>query len=155
MRITLYQANCRGNAKNTVYPEKYVIDNEEDFLTATSLDHVCGRFAGNHRSVDDFEESDCDVMDCDNDHSDDPADWVYPADLAKKLGDVSYIIVPSRHNMKPKDGKSARPRFHAYFPHERITSAGVCAALKQAIQQRYPFFDGKALDAARFIYFQF
>ena len=152
MRITLYQANCRGNAKNTVYPEKYVVDNEEDFLTATSLDHVCGRFAGNHRSVDDFEESDCDVMDCDNDHSDDPADWVYPADLAKKLGDVSYIIVPSRHNMKPKDGKSARPRFHAYFPHERITSAGVCAALKQAIQQKYPFFDGKALDAARFIY---
>lgn len=152
MQITLYQANCRGNAKNTIYPVKYVVDNAEDFLTATALDHVCGKFKDNHRSVDDFEASDCDVMDCDNDHSDDPAAWIYPADLADTLGDVSYIIVPSRHNMMPKDGKSARPRFHAYFPHAPITSAKVCAALKQAIHQQFPFFDGKALDAARFIY---
>lgn len=54
--------------------------------------------------------------------------------------------------MKPKDGKSARPRHHVYFPHEPIDTADACAVLKTAIHHKFPFFDGNALDAARFIY---
>ena len=152
MRLTLYRANCRGNAKNCIYPKKCVVSGEEDFLAVMAFDHVCGKFKGGYRNVDNFEESDCDVFDCDNDHSDNPEDWVRPEDLEKELSDVSYIAVPSRNNMKPKDGKSARPRFHVYFPHEPITGAAECAALKKAVREKFPFFDGKALDAARFIF---
>ena len=44
MRMTFYTANCRGNAKNSRYPNKRVADNEDDFLEIIAFDHVCGEF---------------------------------------------------------------------------------------------------------------
>lgn len=153
MRMTFYTANCRGNAKNSLYPNKRVADNEDDFLEIIAFDHVCGEFKEFRRSGDNFLSCDVDVMDCDNDHSDNPAEWVHPGELEERLGrDVAFVAVPSRNNMKPKDGKSARPRFHVYFPHDLIGSGEACSALKKAIQQKFPFFDSHALDAARFIF---
>ena len=153
MKMTFYVANCRGNEKNSLYPKKCVVDNEDDCLEVMAFDHVCGEFKGCRRGNDNFLSCDASVMDCDNDHSDDPEDWVYPEDLEGKVGkDVAFAVAPSRHNMKPKEGKSARPRFHAYFPHDPVTDGEACASLKKAIQQKFPFFDAKALDCARFIY---
>lgn len=152
MRMTFYTANCRGNAKNSLYPNKRVIDNEDDFLEVMAYDHVCGEFQTFRRSGENFLSSDVDVMDCDNDHSENPADWISPESLVERLTDVSFVIAPSRHNEKVKDGKSARPRFHVYFPHDPVTEETACASLKKAIQQQFPFFDAKALDAARFIF---
>lgn len=153
MRMTFYTANCRGNAKNSLYPNKRVVDNEEDCLEVMAFDHVCAEFQGFRRSGDNFLSSDVEVMDCDNDHSDDPADWISPEDLSERIGrDVAFAVVPSRNHGKRKDGKSARPRFHVYFPHDPVTDGEQCAALKRAIQQRFPFFDANALDSARFIF---
>lgn len=153
MRMTFYTANCRGNAKNSLYPNKRVIDNEQDFLEVMAFDHVCAEFKNYRRSGENFLSADTEVMDCDNDHSDDPADWIRPEDLPEQIGhEVAFAVVPSRNNGKPKDGKSARPRFHVYFPHDPITDSNACAALKRAIQQKFPFFDAHALDAARFIF---
>ena len=153
MRMTFYTANCRGNAKNSLYPNRRVIDNEDDCMEVVAFDHVCAEFKGCRRSGDNFLSCDVDVMDCDNSHSDNPADWIHPEDLEGKVGkDVAFVVVPSRNNMKPKEGKSARPRFHVYFPHDPITDGEICAALKKAIQQKFPFFDAKALDSARFIF---
>lgn len=152
MKMTFYTANCRGNAKNSLYPNKRVVDNEDDFLEIMAFDHVCAEFKSFRRSGDNFLSCDVEVMDCDNDHSDCPEDWISPEDLAERLDDVSFVIVPSRHNGKVKDGKSARPRFHVYFPHDPITDEAACAALKKAIQQQFPFFDGNAMDSARFIF---
>ena len=153
MRMTFYTANCRGNAKNSLYPNKRVADNEQDFLEVMAFDHVCAEFKNYRRSGENFLSADTEVMDCDNDHSDDPADWIRPEDLPEQIGhEVAFAIVPSRNNGKPKDGKSARPRFHVYFPHDPITDSETCAALKRAIQQKFPFFDAHALDAARFIF---
>ena len=153
MRMTFYTANCRGNAKNSLYPNKRVADNEDDFLEIIAFDHVCGEFKEFRRSGDNFLSCDVDVMDCDNDHSDNPVEWIHPGELEERLGrDVAFVAVPSRNNMKPKDGKSARPRFHVYFPHDPIGSGEACSALKKAIQQKFPFFDSHALDAARFIF---
>ena len=130
-----------------------MVDNEDDCLEVMVFDYVCGKFADFRRSGENFLSSDVEVMDCDNDHSDDPADWIYPSDLERLLGkDVAFFAVPSRNNGKPKDGKSARPRFHVYFPHDPITDRETCVALKRAIQQKFPFFDSHALDAARFIF---
>lgn len=152
MKMTFYTANCRGNAKNSLYPNKRVVDNEDDFLEVMAFDHVCGEFKEFRRGSDNFLCSDVDVMDCDNDHSDNPEDWIFPESLLERLDDVSFVIVPSRNNQKIKDGKSARPRFHVYFPHDPVTDAASCAGLKRAIQKQFPFFDGNALDAARFIF---
>lgn len=153
MRMTIYTANCRGNAKNSLYPNKRVIDNEDDCLEVMAFDHVCAEFKNYRRSNDNFLSSDVEVMDCDNDHSDNPADWIHPEKLSERIGqDVAFAVVPSRNHMKPKEGKSARPRFHVYFPHDPITDGEACAALKKAIHRKFPFFDGKALDSARFIF---
>ena len=153
MNMTFYRSNGRGNAKNCIYPKKCVVDNEDDCLEVMAFDHVCGKFADFRRSGENFLSSDVEVMDCDNDHSDDPADWIYPSDLERLIGkDVAFFAVPSRNNGKSKDGKAARPRFHVYFTHDPITDSETCAALKRAIQQKFPFFDSHALDAARFIF---
>ena len=152
MKFTLYTANEVGNPKNCLYPNVCIIENEADFKKAVKMDHVTGRFKGNYRSVGNFEVSDCEVMDCDNDHSDNPKEWITPEIISDSLDGVAFVITPSRHNMKVKDGKSERPRFHVYFPHSQIRTAKECAALKHAIFDRFLFFDENALDAARFIY---
>lgn len=48
--------------------------------------------------------------------------------------------------------KAARPKYHVYSEIEEITDSSAHAALKAAIHNAYPFFDGNALDAARFIF---
>ena len=107
MKFTLYTADCRGNRKNAVYPNKRIIEDEESFADAVAYDHVCAKYKRSHRGNDDFEYADCTPMDNDNDHSDNPEDWIYPEDYGKMLPDVAYVVAPSRHNMKEKDGKAA------------------------------------------------
>ncbi len=152
MQLTLYTANCRGKNNNTLYPNKCIIENEDDLCTAAAFDHVCANYKNSHRSVEDFISADCAVMDNDNDRSDNPNDWIYPDDYEKLFPDVAYIVVPSRNNMKPKDGRSARPRHHVYFPHDPIYDSEDYKSLKESIISKYKFFDDNALDAARFIY---
>jgi hypothetical protein len=91
-------------------------------------------------------------MDCDNDHSDHPKDWIYPDMYLSVFPDVSFIVVPSRHDGKVKGKKSARPRHHVYFPHQPTASAEDCSTLKKRIYAAAPFFDKGATDAARFMY---
>ena len=152
MKLTIYTANCCGRKNNTVYPDKRIIENEEDFQAAVAYDHVCARYRKSHRSKEDFLSADCSAFDNDNDHSDDPEDWIYPADYERLFPDIAYAIAPSRHNMKPKDGKSARPRHHVYFPHDAITDSGKYKALKEAVIAQFPFFDDNAMDTARFFF---
>ena len=86
MKMTFYTANCRGNAKNSLYPNRRVIDNEDDCMEVAAFDHVCAEFKGCRRSGDNFLSCDVDVMDCDNSHSDNPDDWIHPEDLEGKIG---------------------------------------------------------------------
>lgn len=152
MQLTLYTAHCKGRKNNAVYPKKCIIKNSDDLSAAAAFDHVCAEYRNSHRSIDDFVSADCTVMDNDNDFSDNPEEWVYPKDYEKIFSDIAYAVVPSRNDMKEKDGKSARPRHHVYFPHECISDSETYKRLKESIACRYPFFDENAIDAARFIY---
>ena len=152
MRLTIFIASCVGNVANTIYPNKAVITNKDDMISVIARDHVCAEFKKAHRSIDDFISSDVEVMDCDKDHSDKPKDWITPEKDEELFPDVSYIIVPSRNDGKVKGNKSARPRYHIYFPHELITVADEVAGIKTRHQKIVPFFDDNALDAARFIF---
>lgn len=152
MKFTLYSANCTGNAQNSLYPNRAVIANEADMMAVVTRDHVCAEYKNCHRSSDDYISGDVDVMDCDNDHSDNPEDWITPQMYEELFPDVAYIVVPSRNDGNVKGSRSARPRHHIYFPHEPINNTVDCAELKNRIHDRAPFFDENALDSARLIF---
>lgn len=154
MKLTIYTADCTGDAANCKYPHKVETTNAAELAEAVAFDHVAASYKDDYRSNDNFLEATVIEMDCDNDHSDDPAEWVTPEKLADDpdLGDVEFATTPSRHNMLPKGKKSARPRFHFHAVIERCTSPEKIAAMKRALQRKYPFFDDNALDAGRFMF---
>lgn len=152
MQVTICTANCVGQAGNCSYPNRMTVVTPEQLQEAVKKDHVCAEFKGNYRSVENFIRSDVIVMDIDNDHTEVPAEWITPEKLEELFPNVEYLLAPSRHHLLDKEGKSARRRYHMYFPISEITDAGRYANLKKAIQSVYSFFDGNALDAARFIF---
>jgi len=149
---TLYRAETSGNPKNTVYPISAIINGIDNFRTAVRYDHVCAKYKNNRRCEANFEFSDCIAMDCDNDHSEDPATWKTPEDVAAAFPDAEFYVAYSRNHMKEKNGKAARAKFHVYFPVERVSDAKRYAAMKQQILKRFPWFDANAADAARFYF---
>ena len=152
MQITMFTADCTGQAANCSYPNRRMVTTPEEMQEAVRFDHVCAEYKGNYRSIGNFARSDVVVMDIDNDHTEDPAEWITPEKLDQMLPDISYVIAFSRNHMKVKDGKAARPKFHVYFQITETSDAGWYAALKKGIKKRFDFFDGNALDAARFIF---
>ena len=152
MQVTICTANCAGQAGNCSYPNKVTVVTPEQLQEAVKKDHVCAEFKGNYRSIENFIRSDVIVMDIDNDHTEVPADWITAEKLEELFPNVEYLLAPSRHHLLDKEGKSARPRYHMYFPITEITDATKYGNLKKSIQSAYPFFDGNALDAARFIF---
>lgn len=165
--MTIYTADCRGNAQNTSYPRKVEITCEADLQQAAAFDHVCAAYADGldsknrfviaYRSIDTFIQADCLPVDLDNDHSDDPVDWKTLDDVRAIFPDVAFYAVPSRNHMKPKkDSKgilrAARPKYHIYFPIDPVTDAAEYRRMKEQLLAIFPHFDDNAKDAARFLF---
>ena len=91
-------------------------------------------------------------MDCDNTHSDNPDEWVSISTLKRDFPEVTFAIHYSRNNMKPKDGKTARPKFHVFFPIDSVNNSDKYSAMKEQVLMIAPYFDNKAKDAARFFF---
>ncbi len=151
-KFSLYRADSSGNPKNTGYPICESISGIDDFCNAVRYDHVCAKYKNNRRSEANFEYSDCIAMDCDNDHSDDPKAWKTPADVTAAFPDAEFYAAYSRNHLKEKNGKTARPKFHVYFPITPVSDAKLYVAMKQQILERFPQFDANAADAARFYF---
>ena len=62
----------RQNAYNQTFSTHAEISTLDDLKKAVQFDHVAGLFKNDARSVPNFIEADCIIMDCDNDHSDNP-----------------------------------------------------------------------------------
>lgn len=152
MKFTVFTASCTGREANCRYPQKREIQTAQDLKEAAQFDHVCAAYKNNYRSRDNFLWSDVVVMDCDNDHTENPQEWVTGEKLLARLPGVAVAIVPSRNNGKAKDGRTARPRLHAYFSIPKLEDEKAYSLLKQEIRERFPFFDEAALDSARFLY---
>ena len=150
--VTVYTANARGNAQNCMYPNRIEITDEESAVAAFSRDLVCAEYKNNYRSVQTFLRANALPMDCDNDHSDDPTHWIAAEDLDSFFPGVTYLIHYSRHHMKPKGEKSARPRFHVIFLIDPTTDPNAYVQLKKRVAAVFPFFDSNAMDAARFLF---
>ena len=152
INFTVYSADCVGNSGNCLYPNKNVVTDKESFIAPTKMDHVTAKYKGNYRSKDNFESSDCIPLDCDNDHSENPEDWLTPFDIALSIPGVVFAASYSRHHNLPKGDKSARPRFHVFFPIPKVTDGEEYAAMKRKIADAFPYYDTNALDSARFLY---
>ena len=152
MRFTLYRSNCLEVPENCTYPHKVEVTGKDSLIEAVKHDYVCAEYQGNYRSNDNFIVSDCLPVDCDNDHSDDPEEWVYPSDVATAFPSVAFAVHYSRNHMKTKGGKAARPKFHVFFAIDRVTEPGQYSEMKKLVNTIFPYFDTKALDAARFFF---
>ena len=150
--FTLYTTNTVGNAKNSVFPQKIVIADKSSFLEAIQFDHVTAEYKDNYRKGDNFIQADVLPMDCDNDHSENPKDWVEPFDVSMAFPNVAFVVTYSRNHNKVKGGKVARPRFHVYFPIDVIHDKEDYTATKQAVHDAFPYFDNNAKDAARLLF---
>ena len=152
MQMTIYDAATVGSRSNCVYPNPVTVTDADTMRQAAAFDHVCAAYKQNYRSVDNFLKADCLPMDCDNDHSDDPNDWLTPFDVAMDFPGVGMIFVYSRSHMKPKGKRGPRPRFHAYFICTETTDAAVYSSWKDRLIADYPYFDDGAKDSARFLF---
>ena len=150
--ITIFYANTRNDPKNCRYPNRLPDLSDEALKEAFSHDYVCAEYKGNYRSADNFIRSTCLAFDVDNDFSDDPAEWLTPDDVRDAFPGVEMIVHFSRSHMKAKKGRTARPKFHVFFPIEECTGAEEYAAMKQRVYEYFPYFDAQALDAARFFF---
>ncbi len=152
MKFTLYHSDSREMPGNCTYAHRIEVTDKDALVQAVSHDYVCAEYRDGYRSNDNFLGSDCLPVDCDNDHSDDPEAWVYPSDVANAFPDVAFAVHYSRNHMKVKAGKAARPKFHVFFSIDRITDAVQYSELKKLVNTIFPYFDTKALDAARFFF---
>ena len=150
--LTIHYADCCGNAKNCTYPHTATATTEEEIRKIVAHDHVLAEFKDAYRSKDNFVRAVVASFDCDNDHSENPNEWVAPKDIPRMLPNIPCVTVTSRNHMKPKGGKTPRPRFHVFLAIEPITDALAYAGFMQKVQNAFSVFDDNALDAARFFY---
>lgn len=150
--FTIYSADVTGNPGNCSYPNKHVILDEASLKAAICHDYVCAEYLNSYRNGDNFIGSDCLPVDCDNDHSENPADWMTPDDVMQAFPGVTFAIHFSRFHNREKNGKAARPKFHVLFPIEHCTDASLYSDMKKLVNSIFPYFDTQALDAARFFF---
>ena len=150
--MTLYTSGYRGNERNAGYPQKVEISSVEDLRRAVAFDHVCAAYRNNHRAISDFLYSDCLMLDLDNTHSDNPADWKTLEHVKAAFPGVPFYAVESRNHMKPKEGKAPRPKYHLYFAINSTADRDAYALWKSWAVSVFPYFDTNAKDAARFFF---
>lgn len=150
--FTLYHSDSIGRASNCSYPHAVEVTDADTLAAAVMHDYVAVEYKNGYRNNINFIKTTCLVLDCDNDHSEDPAEWITPEQLHEALPDVAFAVHYSRNHNKVKNGKSARPKFHCFFPIPELTDSAAYSALKRQVQAIFTFFDPNALDAARFFF---
>ena len=152
VNFNLYRAKCIGNEQNCLYPDTVAVEDEKSLRQAVRLDYVAVEYKSGYRNGANFIRTNCLALDCDNDFSDNPEFWATPEIIRSILPDVTVGFHFSRHNNLPKDDKGARPRFHCFFLIDEMKDAKAYSDLKKRVNSLFPYFDTKAMDAARFFY---
>ena len=150
--FTIYSADVTGNSGNCSYPHKHIILDEDSLKAAVCHDYVCAEYKNSYRNGDNFIGSDCLPVDCDNDHSENPEDWVTPEDVMQAFPNVTFAVHYSRSHNKVKNGKPARPKFHILFSIDYLTNPTLYKDMKKLVNSMFPYFDDNALDSARFFF---
>ena len=74
--FTLYHADFIGSPGNCSYPHRVHVSDAASLQSAVRYDYVCAEYRNNYRNSENFIGSDCLPVDCDNDHSENPEEWV-------------------------------------------------------------------------------
>lgn len=152
----IYYSNCIQQYNNCLYPNEVDVTDIESLKKAVSHDYVCAKYKDNYRSIDNFISSNCVGVDFDNDHSNNPDDWVTSTSIKEMFSGVPHLVHYSKSHMKPKIGKGKteygpRPRFHVIFLIDEITNADEYKAIKERLYDYCPLIDPNAKDSARFL----
>ncbi len=150
--FNIYYADYLGREGNCLYPHKADVTDAASLAQAVGHDYVCAEYKNSYRSKANFLRSNCLAVEFDNDHSENLDDWVTPEDLRVAFPDVTIGIHYSRNHLKEKNGKPARPKFHAFLEIEETEDPNAYSAMKRQVAALFPFVDTNALDAARFFY---
>ena len=150
--MLLFHADQTGNAQNCTYPFAVSITGADTLKQAVCFDYVCARYKNNYRNTANFENANTAGADCDNEHSENPNEWITPDEVKKAFPEVTYAIHYSRHHMMPKGGKTARPKFHILFAIDMISDADAYSGLLKRLHEYFPYLDTQAMDAARFFF---
>ena len=103
----MYHADCLGQENNCLYPHRLNVTDDASLLEVVRHDYVCAEYKGSYRSNVNFISSDCVAVDFDNDHSEDPEDWVKPRKIVDALPDVTMAFHYSRNHMRIEERKAA------------------------------------------------
>lgn len=152
MQFTLSHSGQTGVQTTTIYPNQVTITDVISLQTVAQFDHVAALFLNNTRSNTNFIKSDVLVMDIDNDHSENPDEWMTVERLKEIFADYNFALVTSRSHMQAKAGKAPRPKYHIYFQINEVTDKDIYVAMKEELCNQYKFFDNHAKDAARFFF---
>ena len=153
--MRFFKSEVLGVAFNTRYPDERVVTQRtsiEELKEVFNKDYICATYKDNKRARENFIVSDCLAFDCDNDHSDDPNTWMTVDNIIKEFAGVFMVFHMSRNNMKEKNGKAARPKFHVFMAMDEIKNEEQYAELKRKVNSMFPYFDKNAEDSARFFY---
>lgn len=150
--FVLFQADRLGAENNCRYPNQFTVTDAATLSQVCQRDYVCASYRNNYRGKENFLWADCIPMDVDNDHSENPKDWLTPQDILLLFPDVTVGIHYSRHHMKAKGDRSPRPRFHVLFLCDKTDNTLAYSTLKQRLFRALPRFDKSALDSARLLY---
>ena len=163
--FTLSTSKTRGDKTNAVYPTKSIIKDIDSFKKATEKDHCVGRFAEDRRSKKGFICADVICMDVDNDDKlapeqwDNESSWMTLHKFSQYFEGYDFVLSTSKSHRKEKDGRSKRPRFHAYFPlghsiDNKEEYEEVVHYLVELFKRddEVHWFDTNAVDCARFFF---
>ena len=101
MKLIIYSADVTGVQDNCTYPHRNEISDASALKKAVRRDHVCAEYKNCYRGKENYITSNCVVMDVDNDHTENPDEWITPEALAEEYPDIRFVICYSRSHMKP------------------------------------------------------
>lgn len=159
--MIIHTSSVREVENNVFYNRSITINNLEDLKEAVKYDHIAGRMKNNRRGNLNFREADCLILDLDNSHSEDPAEWKSLDDISDAFPDVMFYAIQSRNYMKlkkkvNKDGTvtqyEPREKFHIYFPLSSKVDKAHYDDLILSAAGVFLYFDLGAVDSSHFIY---
>lgn len=158
----IYLSQYRENEKNCYYKTPAKITCLEDLEKAVNRDHIAAAMTAGYRNGANFIQADCIILDLDNTHSADPADWKTLDDITDAFPDVPFYYIYSRNHMKEKtktDSKGnvthyePRPKYHCYFPLSKsYRDFKEYEAIMLKAAGLFPFFDLGAAKPAQFYF---
>ena len=103
--FTLYHSDSLGRASNCMYPHAVEVTDAVSLAAAVSFDYVAVEYKNGYRNNANFIQTNCLMLDCDNDHSEDPAAWIpcwvwpLPSTTAGTMGNPKTAKRPGPSSM--------------------------------------------------------